>query len=1329
MAAERETVIRLLTKHAPPQLERLDEIMGVWSGREEQLVKTLRDKFKDYEGMDNSGGEPPPPPTQAREHDTQRAADGGEASQAMPAPAAVATAAPGVVKKSPAEVEVLRRKLHAFYEEREPSKLGQIEVIITQLGHLPDATIFEKLEQRYPKPAPDTAAPPAAPVVVASPAQVPPSNAGAATDVARFARRLERFFAKYAPEKVPTAPSLAERLIAQEEGAMQRLVDNYGPEPPADNAAPTAAPPPAVPLPVAPTPVAPRDADDPNGDAMLRRRLVAIFERFDRDRLARVDDIMAAMAGNEEAIMRDVEKKYGLAPGGSVALVQGEVPLGKGGEGVAPASRRSYRERMTALFEKYDPTRIGDVDRFLAAAEGREEEMIEKLVSKYGPEPAPPPAVTVADAPAAASTTPAATAPATPKADRGAAALNHSASPSSPSPAATTGAEDPFADLRKRVLRMLQHYAPEKAANLDRIFASFAGQENTIIPELVKKYGPEPPAIPGAAASPASPGRAPKPRRELPLRERVMRFYQVYNPENIDSIDRIIDAFQGNEAAIIAALVKKYGPEPRTDDGLGPEDDDDGMGVGREGTEGSAMYDGAGRAPGDVALEMDPGRDGMRRRLQKFYGKHAPEKMGTLEQIIDAWHDREEELWAALYDKYSIPESERFRIAGPTAPTDYAGGVPSDALRASRSLAAMAGVPTASEKPPGVLKGPNEPSIDGRGKLVVHVRAAADLLQSRRRRFNDGVLAVIMYPQKEVFRTGTSAHESAPTWSEREGQTMITLQQDDRTLTIRVMDADQNFLGEALLRFDDMPFVGVHAFPLRKRPVELDPFVAEATYLGTLTVKWGFVPDFALPTVRALGGARGGRDDDAEHGGLDWRLLRLRAFFSRYLPERLGEVQSIAQQYQGREVDLLDCLCLRFGPEPDPYDFRARLERIFAHYDPTRVREAAAIAQQCEGREDFVLKSLSKKYGPEPGAGYSVPPPTVIATNSPGDRHRTRLSRWFMLIAPRRVAEVDYMLHRFAGREDVMFRLMAQTLGPEPNSDAPRENIRSTFAVTPALKAYYARRRGPPFLDWLWTGPADVDDHAASSFDPAYHRLYKRLERFYRHYNPIKVNEIEETLSRWKGREDLLFEALTHKYGAEPPEVAPSRELPAGAAAASNMTSPLNASNVSNGGPLASSLNRSADGSPGPSTHSVVGRTPRAVLQSFYASHNPGKLRDVEDLLERFLGREEQLYHLLHTKYGIDPTLLPSALSQVQIERAGPSAAQRSLGYGVASPLGHTRRLVKPPTLLADVEHDAVSTRRQPDHVTDQLDGYNRRSSRREHQDDAADLASDFSRV
>jgi hypothetical protein len=58
----------------------------------------------------------------------------------------------------------------------------------------------------------------------------------------------------------------------------------------------------------------------------------------------------------------------------------------------------SYRDRVKALLDKYDPEKSASTDATLAKYAGKEEPLMKALVKKYGPEPEGAPAVTAAPA-------------------------------------------------------------------------------------------------------------------------------------------------------------------------------------------------------------------------------------------------------------------------------------------------------------------------------------------------------------------------------------------------------------------------------------------------------------------------------------------------------------------------------------------------------------------------------------------------------------------------------------------------------------------------------------------------------------------------------------------------------------------------------------------------------------------------------------------------------------------------------------------------------------------------------------------------------------------
>lgn len=53
-----------------------------------------------------------------------------------------------------------------------------------------------------------------------------------------------------------------------------------------------------------------------------------------------------------------------------------------------------------------------------------------------------------------------------------------------------------------------------------------------------------------------------KPDRPRTIGERLMAFYEKYQPDKIDSVPGLLEKYEGKEDKLFVALTKKYGPEP-----------------------------------------------------------------------------------------------------------------------------------------------------------------------------------------------------------------------------------------------------------------------------------------------------------------------------------------------------------------------------------------------------------------------------------------------------------------------------------------------------------------------------------------------------------------------------------------------------------------------------------------------------------------------------------------------------------------------------------------------------------------------------------------------
>ena len=98
-----------------------------------------------------------------------------------------------------------------------------------------------------------------------------------------------------------------------------------------------------------------------------RARLERYYRWWCKEKLGNVDGILAACAGQEEAMFAKLVERYGPEP-----------------------DPRDYRGRMVRLYTVYAPEKLGEVDALLPKFAGKEEAMFVTLVKKYGEEPDEP---------------------------------------------------------------------------------------------------------------------------------------------------------------------------------------------------------------------------------------------------------------------------------------------------------------------------------------------------------------------------------------------------------------------------------------------------------------------------------------------------------------------------------------------------------------------------------------------------------------------------------------------------------------------------------------------------------------------------------------------------------------------------------------------------------------------------------------------------------------------------------------------------------------------------------------------------------------------------
>ena len=102
-------------------------------------------------------------------------------------------------------------------------------------------------------------------------------------------------------------------------------------------------------------------------DTNYKKRLNQFYAMYDATKLVIVDRMLYHARGFEEILMAELSRRYGPEP--------------------APSIDIRFRDRLTAFYHHYNPSKVPDVYDILASYIGAEEQLLSALVAKYGPEP------------------------------------------------------------------------------------------------------------------------------------------------------------------------------------------------------------------------------------------------------------------------------------------------------------------------------------------------------------------------------------------------------------------------------------------------------------------------------------------------------------------------------------------------------------------------------------------------------------------------------------------------------------------------------------------------------------------------------------------------------------------------------------------------------------------------------------------------------------------------------------------------------------------------------------------------------------------------------
>ncbi|CUI14615.1 Hypothetical protein, putative [Bodo saltans] len=131
---------------------------------------------------------------------------------------------------------------------------------------------------------------------------------------------------------------------------------------------------------------------------------------------------------------------------------------------------------------------------------------------------------------------------------------------------------------------MFEAYDPTQLKKLDDMMSIASGREDQILAALVKRYGPEPPAAP-VNTSPSAPveraAAVPKVLDVTPTDDgeplsyetRFRRIFEHYDTSQLPKLPELMRMSKGREEVLLNSLVKRYGPEPKSQEVSGQRDE------------------------------------------------------------------------------------------------------------------------------------------------------------------------------------------------------------------------------------------------------------------------------------------------------------------------------------------------------------------------------------------------------------------------------------------------------------------------------------------------------------------------------------------------------------------------------------------------------------------------------------------------------------------------------------------------------------------------------------------------------------------------------------
>jgi len=383
-----------------------------------------------------------------------------------------------------------------------------------------------------------------------------------------------------------------------------------------------------------------------------------------------------------------------------------------------------------------------------------------------------------------------------------------------------------------------------------------------------------------------------------------------------------------------------------------------------------------------------------------------------------------------------------------------------------------------------------------------------------------------------------------------------------------------------------------------------------------------------LPKLPESGAENG---NAGEFGPEQWRQL-ITQIYTEHNPSKLGDVDALLAKYRGRERTLYLGICEKYrvqptmelkpmpgaGPPGQPpgsgppsgaaqeelvKKYKELICEIYQEHNPSKLNDVDSLLAKYKGREELVYRGICDKYKVEPKI------PKIEKKDGEGGDASKSVEKYKQLISEiyqehnkEKLGEIDELLKKYSGKEKTLYLAVCHKYKIEPKLPGQKKGKKA--AEADAEKAHEEKLKV----------------------------MRPLIVEIYQEHKPEKLDDVDQLLAKYKGREELLYHGICEKYGVEPKIPKPA---PAGATEVGTEGAAKTAADGSTAEASAGTAEGSAKEKEG-GTNSVR-QAYSDLIREVYREHNPSKLDSVDTLLGKYVNQEQDLYLTICKKYDVKP--------------------------------------------------------------------------------------------